>query len=534
MPDGIKKPQVSAVIHLPSKLPYPLNSFYKMVQRILQQNDQPLELIILDQLLDEEVANEVSRMNTEGQNIVFIREPFSTLGAWLNAARARSQGEFMLYLDNRTAEVYLKQSATSAFLITAMRNPKSGMIYSDYEISEKKKLDEVHLLKPHAGRLRDNQDYGRVFFYKKSALSDCSGFDESLRFNTLYDMRLKLQQTATPVHISNRYSGSLYQVKAQGQGHNVFDYLLASKESQIEAENVLTDHLKRINAFLTPGRFYTNRPESESVNSLKASVIIPVNNRPEFIPLAIESILAQTVQEIEVIVVINGGPDDPTQAVVQRYMAGGDKYNPGQPEVRMLNIDINNIGLCLNLGAQSARGTYYVQLDSDDRLKPDAVEKIVKVFESDPRIGIVIGSYEVWEKNDTDGSLSRVNNIPVVTHDEWTEENGRNNLLRINGAGAPRSIPIQVIKSIGYFGVNDEAFARNYGEDYEMVLKISEKYRVGRVWDPIYEVVRHSGGTDHSIDIATIQRNDEAKDLMRYQAITRRQKMNNSQGSISS
>jgi hypothetical protein len=148
------------------------------------------------------------------------------------------------------------------------------------------------------------------------------------------------------------------------------------------------------------------------------------------------------------------------------------------------------------------------------------------MFDSDPRIGIVIGSYEVWEKDENTGDLSRVRNIPVVTHDEWTEENGRNNLLRINGAGAPRSIPVKIVREMGYFGMNDEPFARNYGEDYEMVLKISERYRVGRIWDPIYEVVRHKGGTDHNIDVDTIQRNDEAKDHMRLQALKRRKELN--------
>jgi hypothetical protein len=83
-----------------------------------------------------------------------------------------------------------------------------------------------------------------------------------------------------------------------------------------------------------------------------------------------------------------------------------------------------------------------------------------------------------------------------------------------------------LIREIGYFGINDEPFARNYGEDYEMVLKISERYRVGRIWEPVYDVVRHSGGTDHSIDQSTIDRNDEAKDFMRKEAILRRKALN--------
>ncbi|MCK4689679.1 MAG: glycosyltransferase, partial [Candidatus Marinimicrobia bacterium] len=204
---------------------------------------------------------------------------------------------------------------------------------------------------------------------------------------------------------------------------------------------------------------------------------------------------------------------------------GGTKYDQTKPPVTLIVTDINNIGLSLDLGIKKAKGKYYVQLDSDDRLKSDAVEKIIDVFDSDEKIGMVIGSYEMWEKKDT-GEFFRIEEIPVVTHDEWTENNGRNNLLRVNGAGAPRSIPIQIIKDMGYFGINDEPYAQNYGEDYNLVLRISEEYRIGRIWDPIYEVVRHSGGTDHSIDQHTIDRNDEAKDYMRMKTIERRSKIN--------
>ena len=229
----------------------------------------------------------------------------------------------------------------------------------------------------------------------------------------------------------------------------------------------------------------------------------------------------ETVKDIEIIVVVNGGKSDPTNEAVKKYLDGGEKYSPQKPNVRLITTDINNIGFCLNLGVKHANGEYYIQLDSDDRLKPNAIELIIDKFESDEKIGMVIGSYDVWQKLES-GKFNRDENIPVVTHSEWTDDNGRNNLLRINGAGAPRAIPIQLIKYIGYFEMNENPFARNYGEDYDMVLRISEEYRIGRVWDAIYEVVRHAGGTDHSIDQATIDRNDEAKDYMRAQAIRRR------------
>jgi hypothetical protein len=191
---------------------------------------------------------------------------------------------------------------------------------------------------------------------------------------------------------------------------------------------------------------------------------------------------------------------------------------------------MNVLGLCFNDALQSSRAKYYVQLDSDDLLFPDAVEKILKVYDEDERIGMVIGSYQVYEKK-SDGSVVPVlvNDKPfIVTHDEWTEENGRNNLLRIGGAGAPRSIKIKVLQELGWFGMNDSPYSRNYGEDYELVNKCAERFRIGRVWDPIYKVVRHAGGTDHNIDQVTIDVNENAKDHMRLVALRRRQKLNGS------
>jgi glycosyltransferase involved in cell wall biosynthesis len=521
-----RRPAVSALIFLTPELPYPQEKFFYMMTAVFQQNGQLLEAIIIDQLNDPVVQAEVSRMNTESNPVQYIYGNYTTTGAWLNAAVNLAHGEYILLIDNRKSEVYLKSAATTLFLQTVQRHPRVGLVYADYEIEHAATVREIHLLPHHQGRVRDNQDYGRVYFIVKSIWPEIGGADAVLKYNTFYDLRLKISEKAELIHISNRYAGSVYRILAVEKGHNVFDYLLAGKDSQLEAEHVVTGHLKRIGAYLKPDANYHRRPKNVPKPSLRASVIIPVNNRSDFIGTAIESVLNQTVKNIEVIVVVNGGAQDPTIDAVKVYMVGGIKYASNKPAVRLIVLDINNIGLSLNNGIQAAQGEFYVQLDSDDRLKPQAVDKILAVFDSDPTVGIVIGSYEVWQLNSATGITERVENIPVVTHDEWTEKNGRNNLLRINGAGAPRSIPVNIIKEMGYFAINDEPFARNYGEDYDMVLKISEKYRVGRVWEPIYDVVRHKGGTDHSIDQSTIDRNDEAKDFMRGQAIKRRIKLN--------
>lgn len=489
------------------------SEFSKTLNSIENQTYKNFQVIALCE--NNLTYNNFSVINTEGK----------TYPQSLNDALKIAEGDFILLIDNRESVITLKQAALESFLIAADRNPSSGLFYTDYDLITNDTVIEKKLLFHHIGRVRDNQDYGKVFFVSKDALIKIGGFDENINYNSLYDMRLKISEHFNLTRISNKYSGSFYSVKASEKKANVFDYLLSGKDIQIEAENVVTAHLKRIGAYLKPFELMPTDYETEDVSELKASVIIPVGNRPEFIGTAIESIQAQTIQDIEAIIVVNGGENDETASVVREYMPGGKKYDLSKPEIRLIVIDINNIGLCLNIGANNARGKYYVQLDSDDRLKPDAVEKILEVYDSDPKIGMVIGSYEVWEKQD-DGSFNRLEEIPVVTHDEWTDENGRNNLLRINGAGAPRSLPIEIIKQMGYFSINDDEFARNYGEDYEMVLKVAEYYRIGRVWDPIYEVVRHSGGTDHSISEELIMRNDEAKDDIRKHAILRRMAFN--------
>ncbi|MCF7807149.1 MAG: glycosyltransferase family 2 protein [Candidatus Marinimicrobia bacterium] len=437
-----------------------------------------------------------------------------------------SEGDSVLLVDGRANKVEFKQSARDLYELVAEVSSDWSMIYADYEVDDNGTRHDEHLLDHHLGRVRDNTDYGKVWLINLEKARQVLPLDETTKQHFFYELRLRLSEVGELVHIANRYAGSPYKVYSAKDGQNVFDYLMASKDSQLECEAIVSSHLKRINAYLAPGEFYSAVPYADKDYELTASVIIPVNNRPEFIGDAIESVLSQTVKDVEVIVVVNGGEADPTVPAVQKYLPGGELYEADKPEVQLIILDINNIGLCINSGLKKARGKFYVQLDSDDQLTVGAVEAIAKVFEADQKIGMVIGSYEVYEKDEKTGEIHRMESIPVVTHDEWTEENGRNNLLRINGAGAPRSFYVELARDLGYLDMNTTPFARNYGEDYEFVSRMSEHHRIGRVWDPVYKVIRHGGGTDHNIDQVTVDRNNNAKDEMRREAIIRRQIMN--------
>ncbi len=432
---------------------------------------------------------------------------------------------YMVLVDIRESPVYLKSCALVSMIFSLQKDKRAGMLYSDYGIITKDGVQERHLLEYHEGRLRDNLDLGKVYAFPMHVLKSIES-DESFKHAAFYDLRLKISEKYNLKHIANRTDGYLYEIETPAKAHNVFDYLQDAKEAQKEMEVVLTNHLKRIHGYLEPDDYEGKIASQDHESDILVSILIPVYRRPEFIATAIESAIHQTLgKKVEVIVIVNGGDHDPTSRIVRKYLPGGSLYSQEASNVHLIVVDINNIGLCLNLGLKKAKGKYYLQLDSDDRLKPFAAEEVVKVFEQNPQAGMVIGSYEVWEKQN-DGTLVRREDIPVVKHEEWTRENGRNNLLRINGAGAPRAYNIKVVENMGFFSMNDDPHARNYGEDYDMVLRISEKYPIERIWDPIYEVVRHAGGTDHSIDQYTVDRNDNAKDRMRLIALERRKNHN--------
>jgi GT2 family glycosyltransferase len=519
--------KITIIMEYHNDMGYQDGEFNETLQSLVGQNYANWEL----KLVDFTGANAAYPAILKDERIQHLPGDYKNHAAGLNAGLTAAGGDYTLLVNNRKAKILFRLSTLESLLLVAERNPEAGMVYADYltvEADGQKK--PVHLLDYHEGRMRDNMDYGAMLLFRTAALKKVGGFDEKYNAAELYDVQLKVAGAYKVVHVAAKVNGHAYIVHAASKSQNVFDYLLASKETQLEMEAALTEHLKQINVYLAPGQNYHEieyTPEELArFDECIASIIIPVFNRREFIGTAIESVQAQTVPNVEILVMSNGGPTDPTIEGVKPYLPGGEKYDPNKAPVRLFIEDMNNLGFCFNKGLREARGKFYVQLDSDDRLKPDAVEKLMEVFNSDPRIGMVIGSYDVWKKDEKTGELSRMEDIPVVTHAEWTEDNGRNNLLRINGAGAPRSAHIKTILSLGGFGMNDTPYCRNYGEDYDLVLRMSEKYRIGRVWEPIYEVIRHSGGTDHNIDQATVDLNDNAKDYMRLEAVHRRRQIN--------
>ena len=112
------------------------------------------------------------------------------------------------------------------------------------------------------------------------------------------------------------------------------------------------------------------------------SVIIPCYRQAHFLPEAIESVLAETHRDTEIVVVDDGSPDN-TQQVVQRY--------PTVQSVRQRN---QGLAAARNAGFRASKGEYVVFLDADDRLTPNALESHLACFATHPEAGFVVGDID--------------------------------------------------------------------------------------------------------------------------------------------
>ena len=388
--------KVSIILQYKDELGYSDAELNGTIDSLMNQNHPDWEVILVDERGSDATYPDIKK----DDKIIHLPGSFKNRAQALNAGIKKTSGDYVMLVNNIGTQVKFRLSTLETFMMVADRNEDVGFVYSDYHLIDADGVEkDVHLLNYHVGRVRDNMDYGAVLFFPKKTLDTLGGLSETYNAADLYDLRLRTATDFEIVHIEGAKNGYSYIVKAAAQKHNVFDYLLAGKDVQLEMEQALSEYLKRIGAYLDPGEHYNEvaytSEEEDKFKECIASVVIPVFARKEFIGTAIESVQTQTVKNVEVIIVCNGGKDDPTIEGVKPYLPGGAKYDPEKADVKLFVEDINNLGFCLNKGLAHARGKYYVQLDSDDRLKPDAIEKLIAVFDSDPKIGMVIGSYDV-------------------------------------------------------------------------------------------------------------------------------------------
>ena len=414
-------------------------------------------------------------------------------------------------------EMYDAGQAGGRLLEEAVRTG-AAMVYCDYWLRTsdgRQKDNPVNDYQP--GSVREDFDFGALVAVNEDLMEKweqetAEGNAEGgtvLKYGRWYSLRLFLSRHGALVHLPQTLYG-VDEVDLRASGQKQFDYVdPRNREAQIEMEAIFTDHLRKIGAWL-PQRTRTVG-EDDASYAVEASVIIPVLNRAATIQDALRSALSQQTDFPFNVIVIDNHSTDGTSERIDELASSDSRVIHVIPEETGLGI-----GGCWNAGiSHPACGRYAVQLDSDDMYSgPDTLQRIVDVFRRE-RCAVVIGSYMM-----TDFDLRP---IPpgVIDHREWTDSNGHNNALRINGLGAPRAFHAATLRSVGGFE------NVSYGEDYGVALRLTREYRLCRIYDPVYSCRRWGGNSDAALDISRINAHNAYKDSLRTRELLARQQMNN-------
>ena len=413
--------------------------------------------------------------------------------------------DFMLMIpgDNK---IEIEEKSLVRFLEKANKE-NAGIVYSDFYDKANAIQVEHPLIDYQLGSIRDDFDFGSVILFNKKATNEFLHQKRDYRFAGFYSLRLMVSRGYLVKHIPE-FLYTSEKTETIKSGEKQFDYVdPKNREVQVEMEQTATDHLKAIDAYLQPvTRFVDLNKENFNI---EASVIIPVKNREKTIRDAVNSALMQETDfDFNIIVIDNYSTDSATE-ILKKISGEERKVIHIIPESKNLGI-----GGCWNEGvAHPSCGKFAVQLDSDDIYSDvHTLQKMIDKF-YEMNCAMVIGSYRLtdFEKNE----------IPpgVIDHKEWTDENGHNNTLRINGLGAPRAFYTPLIRKIKFPDIS-------YGEDYAVVLEISRQYKVGRIFEPVYLCRRWEGNTDAGLSIRKQNENNFYKDSLRTKEIIARQELN--------
>lgn len=411
-----------------------------------------------------------------------------------------------LLLCTRMTSVRWGLYALERFLRTA-DDTGAVMVYSDHYSLEEGALTKHPAIDYQAGSLRDDFDFGSLWLIKSQALLDYVAQTDHVdyQYAGLYDLRLYLSRKGEIFHL-NEYLYIEAELDTRKSGEKQFDYVNPrNREVQIEMERACTAHLEKVGAIVDTN-FYRQPDFDEQDFACEASVVIPVFNREKTIADAVKSALSQKTNFPYNVIVVNNHSTDSTGEILDSIDDGRlIQIVPGRTDL--------GIGGCWNVAVNSDHcGKFAVQLDSDDLYSsPKTLQKIVDAFH-EQKAAMIIGSYRMCDFD--------LNTLPpgLIDHKEWTEDNGCNNALRINGLGAPRAFFTPLVRQIQFPNTS-------YGEDYALGLAFSRRYRIGRIYDELYLCRRWGGNSDAALSVERVNANNLYKDRLRTMELKARQQM---------
>ena len=432
------------------------------------------------------------------RNIFFVESMVSSNAVMAMAEKARAP---YVLLFTRPTLVTLGQGALERLLRVAV-DSGAAMVYADR--AGHPAIDYQ------VGSIRDDFDFGSLWLVKTSLLHTYAmqAGEHDYPYAGLYALRLFLSREGLVLHL-NETLYSEAELDTRASGVKQFDYVNPrNREVQIDMEHAATAHLAAIGAKIDSS-YYRVPDFDEQEFEVEASVVIPVYNRVKTIADAVGSALQQKTTFKYNVIVVDNHSSDGTGDILKRMMRDyGCQLHVIVPERTDLGI-----GGCWNIAVNDSRcGRFAVQLDSDDLYSsPETLQRVVDAFYKQ-KAAMVIGSYRMCD--------FELNTLPpgLIDHKEWTDENGPNNALRINGLGAPRAFFTPILRQLQFPNTS-------YGEDYALGLAFSRHYRIGRIYDELYLCRRWGGNSDAALSVEKVNANNLYKDRLRTLEIEARQRM---------
>jgi len=433
----------------------------------------------------------------------------------------QARAEFVL-LFTKPTPVVLGQG-TLERMVRVATDSGAALVYADRTERRQQEdgtwHEEKHpVIDYQTGSIRDDFDFGSLLLVQTRLLHTFAmqAGEHDYTYAGFYAFRLFLSRQGQLFHI-NETLYSEVQLDSRASGVRQFDYVNPrNREVQIEMEHAATAHLEAIGAKLSAAS-YNDVDFNEQQFDIEATVVIPVFNRVKTIADAVGSALSQQTSFPFNVIVVDNHSDDGTSEVLSQMLSDYDKDSLNCQHDRLIVIvpertDLG-IGGCWNEAVNDPRcGRFAVQLDSDDLYSsPQTLQRVVDAFRKQ-KAAMVIGSYRMCD--------FELNTLPpgLIDHREWTDENGPNNALRINGLGAPRAFFTPLLRQIQFPNTS-------YGEDYALGLAFSRHYRIGRIYDELYLCRRWSGNSDAALSVERVNANNLYKDRLRTLEILARQRM---------
>lgn len=204
------------------------------------------------------------------------------------------------------------------------------------------------------------------------------------------------------------------------------------------------------------------------------SIVIPTHNRCDLVGRAIDSVLKQTIKDIEIIVVSDGSTDN-TEEVVNKYVNSDERVSfVGYTPAKGGNY-------ARNMGIKESKGDYVAFLDDDDTWHPDKLAKQMAVMNSDPEVALVYTGCHIIYVNEKVEYKSIPTKHGNLFHD----------LLLDNVVGSTSTVLVK--KSIF---TKSGTFDENLGalQDYDLWIRIARYAKIGVVSEEMINYYNYRGG----------------------------------------